>query len=470
MKRPGFLNSCLLTAVIMAGGAVGRCETARPRYIFVNETADHSHDLALKMSLKTAEQRSGIENALIMLDKLPPSAGIEETAVNLFQRWQIGRDRKGRGILYLYSRAENQFKIEVSYALEGAFPDAFCRRLEEAARTFLLSEIPQDFLSELVITMNNHGSDPDVASGGDLTVPWYPTRFLSGGAGVRSTGYRPTVNDFRRAVQALDLGERDEFRPSPDADESIRRYMESLSRGIGDPRLPLLTEGSQIFRMVVPRNAAQQRRVHSYYQKALPYQLHSTADLGAAVFRPGTSTLPIVVRRSQDGLWHIDEPKAWTYFHRFEDSPDCFQKYVDLPMAPSLSRANLRIVYRGRAPTPHPPSYPFSLVDLVRRLEEATRLRPNDPAPHAELAETYLFEINWISRAIEEFGKAAALAPKRLDYRWRLYDLYLNNSEVEKALEQLQFIADSSPRDVEAREWLRYYTEAYQFKPGEFFP
>jgi len=96
----------------------------RPRYVFVNETDDHVHDLAFKMSLKFAEKRSSIENALIVLKRLPPGRTIEQVAVDLFGRWQIGRDRAGRGILYLYSEQENRLKIEVSYGLESLFPDA----------------------------------------------------------------------------------------------------------------------------------------------------------------------------------------------------------------------------------------------------------------------------------------------------------------------------------------------------------
>ncbi len=201
MKRPMLIKWGLPTALILIGGVVGCGKDDRPRYIFINKTADHSHDLALKMSLKIAEQRSGIENALILLDQLPPTDTIEKTAIDLFQRWNIGADRKGRGILYLYSQKENQFKIEVSYELEGVFPDALCRQLEEAARTYFLSEIPQDFFPELLITMNIHGTEGIPQTGDDFTVPWYPTRFLSGGAGVQSTVYRPTVSDYLRAVR-----------------------------------------------------------------------------------------------------------------------------------------------------------------------------------------------------------------------------------------------------------------------------
>ena len=142
----------------------------RPRYIFVNETDDHTHDLAFEMSLKLAEKRSGVENALVFLSRLPPGRTIEQVAVDLFQRWQIGRDRAGRGILYLYSDRENLFKIEVSYGLESVFPDALCRELEAAAQTYMLSEIPQDFVSELLITMNLRANDPAGGAGGS----WRP--------------------------------------------------------------------------------------------------------------------------------------------------------------------------------------------------------------------------------------------------------------------------------------------------------
>ena len=52
-----------------------------------------------------------------------------------------------------------------------------------------------------------------------------------------------------------------------DAQESLRRYLASLAAGIGDPRLPLLTEGSRIFRVIVPRNEEQQLRISEYLQQ-----------------------------------------------------------------------------------------------------------------------------------------------------------------------------------------------------------
>lgn len=446
----------------------------RPRYVFINETGDHAHDTALKMSLKLGERRSGIENALVLLERLPPGATIETVAEELFDRWRIGGDRAGRGILYVYSRHENLFKIEVSYALEGQFPDVVCRRLEEAARSYLLSEIPQDFLSELIITMNLEGyaAAKEDASLDFAPPAWIRSRFLSGGAGAASRGYRRTLDDYLAAVRELPEQEADAFLPSLDPSETMKLYLESLELGMGDPRLPLLTEGSRVFRIVVPRSRGQQRRVMDYYRKAMPYRTYVRGDLGIALFRPGVANLPVVLRRSREKLWYVDEPKSWTYFHRWEDGIDFFAKYDDLPLLSALSEDGHpnadRPIYRGRVATPRPAPYPFSLAGAVAGLEEKTRADPGNPEWHARLGEIYLFEVDWISRAIECFEAAARLAPERVEYRWRLYDLYINHSEVEKALAQLRFISDRSPADAEVRQWLASYTAGYSFAPGEF--
>ena len=454
-------------------GPSGPWATKRPRYVFVNETENHAHDTALKMSLKLAEKRSGIENGLILLKGLPAGATIEETAEALFRRWQIGRDRGGRGILYVYAEEENRFKIEVSYALEGVFPDLLCHRLEQAAQTYLLSEIPQDFLSELLITMNIEGQETRREAPLGFEPPaWLSPRMLSGGAGVAARSYRPTLEDYLEAVRALPEEDAAAFRPSPDPSESAKLYLASLELGLGDPRLPLLTEGSQIFRAVVPRSQAQQRRVMDYYQKAMPYDLRRHDDLAVAVFRPGVANLPIVLRRSRDGLWYVDEPKSWTWFHRWEDQNDFFPKYDDLPLGSALRQTGHpnadRPIYRGRVPTPRPRPYPFSLIQAVAELEAKARADDRNPEWPARLGEVYLFEMNWISRAIESFDQAARLDATRLEYHWRLYDLYINHSEVEKALSELRLLVERSPEDAEAKQWLEWYTAAYTFAPGEF--
>jgi tetratricopeptide (TPR) repeat protein len=66
------------------------------------------------------------------------------------------------------------------------------------------------------------------------------------------------------------------------------------------------------------------------------------------------------------------------------------------------------------------------------------------------------------------FERAAAIAPERLDYQWRLYDLYLNNSQADKALATLQRLAERLPNDRQVQDWYRFYRDLYDFKPGDF--
>jgi tetratricopeptide (TPR) repeat protein len=289
---------------------------------------------------------------------------------------------------------------------------------------------------------------------------------------VRARGYRNSLEDYQAAVRRLPIADLGEFEPALDPADTVRRYLKSLELGLGDPQLPLLTEGSQVFRMIVPRSEAQQLRVFRFYDQAVLYQLIRLDSWGMAVFRPGVPNLPIVLRRADSGRWFVDEPKAWTYFHRYEDGIDFLPKYDDLLFLPALrqiGQPNARNpIYRGRVRTPAARRYPFSLAGAVGDQERAIRERPNDDRLYASVGDLYLFEMNWISRSLEMFERAATIAPDRLDYQWRLYDLYLNNSQADKALATLNRLADRLPNDRQVQDWYRFYKGQYDFKPGEF--
>jgi hypothetical protein len=441
----------------------------RAEYVLINETGQHDYDLAFKMSLKLAERKSGIENALVLLAELPPSKTMEQTANELFTQLNIGARRDGRGILYLYSAKENLLKIEVSYALEGEIPDIYCRRLEDAAKTYMLSEIPQDFISELIITTNNRGQGTNPHGSASRSSPpqWLNGDFLSGGGGALVRGYTKSVADYQNAIRRIPAADLKEFLPAADAGASVERYLASLAAGIGDPRLPLLTEGSQLFRAVVPRDEEQQLRIAEYFKSGGPYRLLFADNLALAVPAAGHSNLPVVLHRGTDNLWYVDEAKSWTYFHRFEDNVNFFVKYSDNPFldklhvlgAPNTDYA----IYAAHVGTPARPSYPYSFAAAVRAGEDKVREAPTDAAGYAALGDLYLFESNWQSKAIAAYEKAAVLAPDELAYRWRLVDLYLNASQIEKMLAQLKFLAEHLPGDQHTQDWYRNYSQEYSF-------
>ena len=454
----------------MVGGIVLWRHTREPkrsRYVLVNETGRRDFDLAFRMSLKLAEKKSGIENALVLLPALPQGKTIEQTAAELFSELRIGARRDGRGILYIYSAKENALKIEVSYALEGDITDLYCHQMEEAAKTYMLSEVPQDFLSELIITTNLRGMGSQRDAEPMDRPKWLNADFLSGGAGALVHGYERDLADYTRAIEHLPDADLSRFRPSSDANATVQRYLLSLALGVGDPRLPLLTEGSRIFRAVVPRDHAQQRRIFDFFQAAAPHRLLYANDLALVLPQPDKSNLPVVLRRGTDGLWYVDEPKAWTYFHRYEDDVNFFVKYADNPFLPQLRALHVprteRAIYDDHVGTPARPTYPFVLAPTVRALEDRVATVPNDATNYAALGDLYLFEMNWITKAIGWYEKAEALAPNDLKYRWRLMDLYLNDSRADKMLAELKFLSEHSLQDTQTRAWYEYYRKQYDF-------
>ena len=158
-----------LAAVVLAGFAAASWYLlsagggAEPRrLVFVNETGDHKHDRALRSSARYFQERTGISLGIVIQKELPPLTTIEMQADKLFGELKLGRKSDGKALLFLWSEKERLFKIEVSYDLEPVFPDALCKRLEEGARTFMLSTSPyarRDFIVELNVTMGLHYLD-----------------------------------------------------------------------------------------------------------------------------------------------------------------------------------------------------------------------------------------------------------------------------------------------------------------------
>jgi len=65
-----------------------------------------------------------------------PSLGeesIEQAAVQLYQKWGIGKKGEDKGLLFLLAIQERKFRIEVGYGLEGQIPDAIAGAIRDQA-------------------------------------------------------------------------------------------------------------------------------------------------------------------------------------------------------------------------------------------------------------------------------------------------------------------------------------------------
>jgi uncharacterized protein len=82
----------------------------------------------LESTLTAFDQQSGIEIAVATLPSLEGEP-IENVAVDLFEKWGIGKKDRDNGVLFLVAPKDKRMRIEVGYGLEGVLNDALAGRI-----------------------------------------------------------------------------------------------------------------------------------------------------------------------------------------------------------------------------------------------------------------------------------------------------------------------------------------------------
>jgi len=77
----------------------------------------------LEQQLAQLEKDSSIEVAVVTVESLGETT-VDDYAVRLFEEWEIGKENKDNGVLFLIAPNERKTKIEVGYGLEPVLPDA----------------------------------------------------------------------------------------------------------------------------------------------------------------------------------------------------------------------------------------------------------------------------------------------------------------------------------------------------------
>ena len=437
----------------------------------MNETADHRYDRALRASTRWMQEATGIQVAMVLEKQLPALTTIEQQASELFKKLGLGRQTGGKALLFVMSEKERLFKIEVGYELESVFPDAMCKRLEEGARTFMLSASPnarRDFLVELNVTMKLHYleykksgklSDMMLASAG----PGRLSEYLSGGGGIVGRGYSSAFEEVQRELKPVPASLAQALQPAATPEETVERYLFSLEYGIGAPNLPLLTEASRYFRMEKPLAPGYLQRQHAYYLKARPYRIVTHGDLAAAMFPPRSPVLPVFLRRDAHGLWLVDEPKVEATLHLYQDGTSQL-KYRDAPYAFAATDHKPNTLFEDRALLPALLPLSTDIKQRVRELEAKVQARPRDVAAYVALADVLHFELYWLTATEAVYEHILRLDPTRSEIRWRLVDVYMMTSEVDGHNRQLCELLKSAPSDPFVKwhyDWFRksYYED-----------
>lgn len=82
----------------------------------------------IEQKLKQLEAAKGSQIAVLILPSTKPES-IEQFSIRLAEKWKIGRAKVDDGAILIVAKQDRRLRIEVGYGLEGALPDAICKRI-----------------------------------------------------------------------------------------------------------------------------------------------------------------------------------------------------------------------------------------------------------------------------------------------------------------------------------------------------
>ena len=86
---------------------------------------------SLNTTLENFERESSSQIVVAIFTKMQSDSSIEDYANRVFQTWKIGQKNKNNGLALFVFVQDRKMRIEVGYGLEGALPDALCKRIIE---------------------------------------------------------------------------------------------------------------------------------------------------------------------------------------------------------------------------------------------------------------------------------------------------------------------------------------------------
>ena len=123
-----------LLALALSFGASPHPEVPVPpfktRVTDLTGALDRAQQNLLEVKLLSLEVDRGSQIAVLLVPTTHPET-IEQYSMRVVQEWKLGRQGVNDGALLLVAKDDRTLRIEVGYGLEGALPDATCRRIVE---------------------------------------------------------------------------------------------------------------------------------------------------------------------------------------------------------------------------------------------------------------------------------------------------------------------------------------------------
>lgn len=130
--RPILLWMLLLLQVAMVGNAQQIPPQSNPPRL-VNDYAGVLNDVdenLLEQKLVQFNDSTATQIAIVLI-RSTGEYPVDDYAITLFRDWGIGQKNKDNGVLILAAMEDRRMTIITGYGVEGALPDAICKRIIE---------------------------------------------------------------------------------------------------------------------------------------------------------------------------------------------------------------------------------------------------------------------------------------------------------------------------------------------------
>ena len=401
--------------------------------------------------LKGIKERYSIEAVIVSIPSLEEKRTIEQTAVELLNNWQIGRETGGRGIVLLLADKEKQVKLEVSFELEDVFTDLFCGYIEDLQlRPYFLGG---QLGIGLLAVMEEIENRAQIKEKGDYThdyIAKLDRDLLSGGAGAKRDVSKFQKEEVKEVSQKYPAGKT----PA----EAWQTMLQSWWDKVRDPNLGVYTEVTKLTYRDYQNlsDSRYEKDVRTYSNKS--YEVLQDGNYTVIFFgnKEGWDNSPFLFCKTPDG-WKYD------IVHQ--------RKYVRMGSSPywGIERGNYPYIDL-LSPCPYwmGQDIPLESEDIYRtendvrlageilRLEQEYKNNPNDFTIVMELGRLYTIT-SMGPENISMLNKAKQLNPNSpLPYKYLAIAHVDANYQYKTAIEELKEYVKKEPQDVFGHNYLGY--------------
>ena len=85
----------------------------------------------LNQTLEDFEKQSSCQIVVAIYPKMQTDSAMEDYTVRIIRAWGVGQKDKNNGAVLFVFVQDHKIRIENGYGVEGALPDALCKRIED---------------------------------------------------------------------------------------------------------------------------------------------------------------------------------------------------------------------------------------------------------------------------------------------------------------------------------------------------